>query len=43
MDFLKLMTASDWAVILVLDAAVFLLGFIAGEEAVKEEEKPGVK
>ena len=45
MDFLDHVTASDWVMILVLDAAVFLLGIIAGQEsvAVKEEEKPGVK
>lgn len=43
MNFLDVMTASDWAVIFVLDAAVFLLGFLAGEEAVKDQEKPDVK
>lgn len=43
MDFLDHMTASDWVMILLLDAAVFFLGIIAGQESVKEEEKPGVK
>ena len=40
MIFLEHMTPQDWLVIFVLDAALFLLGFMAGEDSVDEEQKP---
>ena len=32
MQFLEQLTASDWTIILILDAALFMLGFMVGED-----------
>ena len=38
MQFLEHMTPMDWTFIFVLDAALFLLGFLAGEDSVSEKK-----
>ena len=38
MEFLEHMTPMDWTFIFVLDAALFLLGFLAGEDSASEEK-----
>ena len=39
MDFVKYMTASDFILIAILDIALFMVGFLAGEDSAKDERE----